>query len=171
MKKKAEDDLQRDAELQAEKALKARLQAEEMQLANQKLKQLKLTLELEEEKEEEKRKSDLKKKVRFPLFLLLFHLGFDGRSAVDVDGGWRTAIDDGWTPLCRCRRRAVLLPAPEHPEHPGRLPPHRRRTAAAPRAPSHHSSSLSPPRRRIWPWRAKRWRSCGSRRSRRRVRR
>ena len=39
-----------------------------MQLANQKLKQLKLTLELEEEKEEEKRKSDLKKKVGFPLF-------------------------------------------------------------------------------------------------------
>eukprot|EP00620_Florenciella_sp_RCC1587_P014558 CAMPEP_0182569442 /NCGR_PEP_ID=MMETSP1324-20130603/10067_1 /TAXON_ID=236786 /ORGANISM="Florenciella sp., Strain RCC1587" /LENGTH=465 /DNA_ID=CAMNT_0024783717 /DNA_START=97 /DNA_END=1494 /DNA_ORIENTATION=+ len=62
VKKKAEDDLQRDAELQAEKALKARLQAEEMQLANQKLKQLKLTLELEEEKEGEKRKSDLKKK-------------------------------------------------------------------------------------------------------------
>jgi len=60
--KKAEEDLLEDQERAAERSLKARMQCEEMQLANAHLRSLRAELAKAEEIEEAKRKSDLQKK-------------------------------------------------------------------------------------------------------------
>merc|ERR1719230_975752 len=58
---RAEAQIQEDAEAAAERTLKARMAAEEMQLANQELKKLRLQVALQEEEAENKRKADLKR--------------------------------------------------------------------------------------------------------------
>jgi len=60
--KKAEEDVLEDHERAAERSLKARMQCEEMQLANEHLKGVRAVLAKQEEVEEAKRKGDLEKK-------------------------------------------------------------------------------------------------------------
>lgn len=60
--RKAQEDIRAEAEKQAARSMRARMAAEEMQLANQNLKKLQLELSLQDEEEEAYRQAELKRK-------------------------------------------------------------------------------------------------------------